>query len=211
MSLRTVCSRGFTLVELLIAATMFAILAIGLGGHLRGGLTVWRRTEALMDRLQRQRVAFDRLGRELANAVVYDGRAEAYGEEPGTLPRPRFEPDVLAWFTVTRPSAGAPAGIRRVSYACGVRDGVAGFYRRSQTIGEARRRVDAEPERALEGCERLRLRFGVLAGEGAAPVEWRERWDPPETSLPRLVEVTTEMADGERVSRVFLVPAGRGN
>ena len=34
---------AFTLVELLIAATMMSILVVGLSAHLRGGLTVWRR------------------------------------------------------------------------------------------------------------------------------------------------------------------------
>src|SRR3989338_7951880 len=76
---------GFTLVELLIAATMMSVLFIGLGGHLRGGIIVWRQTTQRVDALQRERVTFDRLERDLANGIVYDARDEAYGVEEGEL------------------------------------------------------------------------------------------------------------------------------
>src|SRR3989338_7112977 len=76
---------GFTLVELLIAATMMSVLFIGLGGHLRGGIEVWRQTTQRVDALQRQRVTLDRLERDLANGIVYDARDEAYGVEEGEL------------------------------------------------------------------------------------------------------------------------------
>ena len=81
---------GFTLVELLIAATMMSVLFIGLGSHLRGGIAVWRQTTQRVDALQRERVALDRLERDLANSVIYDQRDTAYGVEEGKLPPPQF-------------------------------------------------------------------------------------------------------------------------
>ena len=88
---------GFTLVELLLAATLISILFVGLGAHLRGGIIVWRRTTQTGEQLQRRRVAFTRLERDLANAIRYDDRGTAYGAALGLLPPTRFSADTPAW------------------------------------------------------------------------------------------------------------------
>jgi len=65
--------RGFTLVEILIALSIAAVLTVSLAGVLRGAVTTWRalRAQARMD--QRARVVIDRMGRDLRNAVTVPG------------------------------------------------------------------------------------------------------------------------------------------
>ena len=63
---------GLTFVELLMAATIFAILAVGFSAHLRGGVLAWRRATSTLERLQEIRVVYDRLGSDLTNAIVFD-------------------------------------------------------------------------------------------------------------------------------------------
>ncbi len=63
---------GLTFVELLIAITIFALVGMGLSVHLRGALTVWRRSQQESEHAQRLRVLWARLSRDLANAVVID-------------------------------------------------------------------------------------------------------------------------------------------
>ena len=202
--------RGFTLVELLIASTMIAVLVVGLGAHLRGGLAVWRRATASGEAVQRQRVALERLARELAQAVVLDDREAAYGEDAGTLPRPRFDEAALAWFTALAPSTRRPLpAVRFVTYRCEERDGVLGLWRTSQPLVEARARSEPAPELALPGCERLAVRYAHLPPEAEGPLEWRDRWEQPEQALPRLVEVTVELASGARAARRLAIPVGR--
>jgi hypothetical protein len=85
---------------------MTSILFVGLGAHLRGGLTVWRHANTATEQLQQRRVAFERLERDLANAFVYDPRPEAYGTGPGQLPAPGFASGRFSWFTAVPSSAG---------------------------------------------------------------------------------------------------------
>ena len=200
-------ARGFTLVELLVAATMMSVLFVGLGAHLRAGLTVWQRATTTGERIQRQRVGLERLERDLANAVLYDIRGTSYGETQGSLLAPRLDGDALAYFTVLQGAAGLPS-VRFVTYHCGESGGVTGLWRTSQPIGEVRARRDAAPELILPECDRLSLRYAVPSADAAAPMDWREQWTDTEKSLPRLVEVTVHAPSGGTLKRLFAVPAG---
>lgn len=202
---------GFTLVELLIASVMMAVLVVGLGAHLRGGLTVWRRATASGEAVQRQHVALERLGRELANAVVLDNREASYGDAAGMLPRPQLLDTSLAWFTARPASSRQPLPVVRfVSYRCEERDGVRGLWRTSQPLGEARAHREPTPELLLPGCEALRARYAHLPPEPEAPLEWRDRWEQPERALPRLVDLTLELGAGGQVTRRLALPVGVG-
>lgn len=199
---------AFTFVELLIAATMTAILFVGLGAHLRGGLTVWRHAHVSMDRLQQRRVAFERLERDLANAVIYDSRPEAYGTEPGQLPAPEFASGSLAWFTAMPPTADAAARIQMVGYACDTLDGEPGFWRLSWTIPEARAARPPKRQRLLPECGALEIRYAHLPASLAGPLEWRAEWRDAAQDFPRLLDVSIRFASGEELRRLYAVPIG---
>jgi prepilin-type N-terminal cleavage/methylation domain-containing protein len=196
---------GFTLVELLIAATMMSVLFIGLGSHLRGGITVWRQTTQRVEALQRQRIALDRLERDLANGIVYDSRDEAYGVEAGKLPLPAFTSASLAWYTVS--SAGKPPSVRFVTYACESPDGAPGLWRTSQSVGEARTHREPAHERLLPDCEALQVRYAYAPVDESAPLEWQPVWLFGE-ELPRLIEVTVRRTAAEQTTRVMAIPHG---
>jgi hypothetical protein len=192
---------------LLIAATMLSVLFIGLGAHLRGGISVWRRATDVGERLQRQRVAIERLEQDLANAVLYDSRAASYGSAEGLLPVPEWTSDALALLTVA-PATGPAAAIRFVTHRCEAVDGASGWRRTSQALGEARLKRRPAPELLLPGCEALSLRYAVVPSDSAQPVEWVAEWNVLERGLPRLVELTARLADGSQMRRRFAIPAG---
>ncbi len=110
-------ANGFTFVELLIAATMMSVLFVGLSSHLRGGILVWRRATATADTVQRERVGFDRMERDLANAF-------AYGASENT-PAVAFDEHDLAVVTL-EPQSGQGNRVRVVTYRCGDAEGVQG-------------------------------------------------------------------------------------
>ncbi len=60
---------GFTLMEALIAVTIFSITALVLQGMLRAGFESWARGERLSEEHQKQRTFFNWMGRDLRNAV----------------------------------------------------------------------------------------------------------------------------------------------
>lgn len=191
--------------ELLIAATMMSVLFIGLGGHLRGGITVWRQTTQRVDALQRQRVTLDRLERDLANGIIYDSNDDAYGDTVGKLLPQQFTASSMKWYTVS--SAVKPPSVRFVTYACESSDGTPGLWRASQSVGEARTHSEPAPELLLPGCETLSVRYAYAPADPTAPLEWRQEWFF-EKELPRLIEVTVRRTTGEQITRLMAIPHG---
>ncbi len=192
---------------------MISVLFVGLGAHLRGGLTVWQRATATTERLQRQRVAFDRLERDLANAIVYDDRPSSYGELNGQLPTPQFGAATLGVYTVSTATTQPSPAIRLVTYTCERIDGTPGFWRTSQLVGEARERSQqSAPELMLPGCEALSLRYAYrpTGTTEQGGLEWKARWlDRPDEALrlPRLIEATVQVS-GRSVRRICAIPIG---
>ena len=195
------CS-GFTLVELLIAATMMSVLMVGLGSHMRGGMMVWQRATVTVEALQRERSALDQLERDLAHAVPYhDAR-----QDDALLPAATFSDRELRWVTVRR-RADALDALRLVAYRCGDVEGVQGLWRTSQSVGDARAGVDAAPELVLVGCTVLTTRYAYTAADGPGTLVWDSAWVYPD-ELPQTIEVTLESADGRSVQRTMALPIG---
>ena len=189
--------RGFTFVELLIAATMMSVLFVGLAAHLRGGITLWLRTTKTIESLQRQRVALDRLERDLANAFVYGAARPAW----------EAETERVSWTTVEPASREHASRVRVVSYECGPRGGVEGFWRISQSVSEARSGAETEPERLLDGCEALTIRYAYQPADPSQPLAWETAWRKAADALPKLVEVTLTRAEGV-ARRTVEIPPG---
>jgi hypothetical protein len=203
---------GFTFVELLIAATMTSVMFAGVGAHLHGGLRVWRRATETVETLRREQVALDRLSRDLANAVVYDPRPQAYGDAAGQMPLPFFEAQRLRSVTVMPASRGGVPSLRVVSYACEPSGDHPGLWRSHQSVGEARAHQEPSRDRLLPSCDTLTFRYGVLPPrapeEPLQPVEWRDQWTGSEQRLPRLVEAVIRLPSGRRLRRVIGIPVG---
>ena len=200
----------------MIAATMMSVLFVGLGSHLRGGLTVWQRTTETGERLQQQRVGLDRLQHDLLNAFVFDSRQDAYGPSSGQLPPPAFGQAQLAFYTIAPAATREPPTIRFVRYECSVHGDVTGLWRTTQSIGQARARMsEPVPELVLPGCETLSLRYAYLppdteAAQTGSILQWMATWpDHPEETLklPRVMEITIHGA-GSDVRRRYAIPVG---
>ena len=199
---------GFTFVELLIAALMISIMFLGLAAHLSGGLRVWHRVTEATESLQQQRMAMERLQREMVNAILYDARTESYGEQPGLLPSLAFDHDALRWITVAVTTPQQPARLRVVTYACTEHEGQSGLWRTSQSIGEARSQQAPTPQLVLPGCEVLSLRYAFLAPGDSTDLEWHDQWPDPEKKLPRLIMISIRLKSGRPLQRLVMISSG---
>jgi hypothetical protein len=178
---------------------MLSVLFVGLSGHLRGGVEVWRRTTQTVEDLQRQRVALDQLEGDLARAV-------RYLVEGDTSLLPTFEADRLRWWTVAPVSAQQP-GITLVTYACGPVDGGQGLWRESRSINQARAGIEVTRTLILPACESLLLQYAYLPSVEGEPLAWQPEWEFP-NELPRLLEVSVRLSSGQEVKRVMAIPIG---
>jgi len=189
---------GFTFVELLIAATMMSVLFVGLGSHLRGGMLVWRRATATADAVQRERVGFDRMEHDLANAF-------AYGTSEGA-PAAVFGEHELTVVTL-QPVPAQGRRVRVVTYRCGNTEDAQGVLRMSESVGQLRAGLAPTPQLLLPDCEALSLRYAYQSSTGTTPLEWNARWLYPD-ELPRFVEVRVQLHSGRTMHHVLGIPIG---
>lgn len=193
---------GFTLLELLVAIAVFAIMAgiiqIGLVAILDARAGVDELTEDLKQ-LQRSMQVIER---DLAHAVARPVR-DAFGDsQPAWLGGPGSG----ALFSLTRagwpnPTAARRSELQRVVY---VHDG-------DRLLRLSWIHVDgAQPDRAqsaelLEGVEIIDVRFMNIDGQ------WVTDWPPPDSidnaRLPRAVELVIEHPRWGRMQRLLKVGA----
>jgi general secretion pathway protein J len=189
-------SNGFTLVEMLIALSIFGMLTAA-GVAL---LTVTARTQETSQRLLDEVGELRRVGAlltaDLAQTAprIYrdrDGRPQrAFNGTSGDQP-------ALMVFVRRGWDSGEGAALQRVGYR--LRGGVL------ERLGFAH--VDGGGEAVamplLDGVRTLRLRYRDEDGA------WRERWDPTDKSdLPHAVELITDSDTHGLVRQLFLVGAG---
>jgi general secretion pathway protein J len=194
---------GFTLLELIVALGIFALLAaMGYSG-LNSVMTARQITTQHAERLSQLQMAFLWLGRDIEQAVDRSIRDE-YGV---VNPAMRGVETGLYQLELTRTGWRNPAGrarsnLQRVAY--GLREGK--LIRIYWNVLD--RAQDSKPLESvlLDGVDKLELRFLTTGNK------WQASWPSSQlggvasTTPPRVVEVTLETAAEGRITRLFRVP-----
>lgn len=187
-------ARGFTLLELLLALGIVALLLVIVSGGLRVGLTAWQRGEERTATLDRARSLVVLLEHALAGAFPYRVTTETEQE-----PRILFDgrPDRLTFATLSPPLPGGPTtAFSAVSLTA---DG-GGFALRQQVLPN--RIVLDRLDPMLVDAQTTAVRFRYL---GQEPEAWQEAWDiTKEETLPRAVEITLVTGLGARSAQQTL-------
>lgn len=193
--MRRAASSGFTLVELMVALTIFGMLSAAGVALLSFGV----RAQAAADEHLDDLAALRRFGATLAGDLAQAAPRVSRDEEG--RPRRAFDgtQSQMAlvrggwenWDGSSRPS------LQRVEY----RLGNAGLERlawHNVDAGEA-----LEPVLLAQGARNLRIRYRAREGE------WRDVWDPSQLDLlPAAVEVTVDTPSAGIVRQLFLVGTG---
>jgi general secretion pathway protein J len=194
---------GFTLIEVVVAAGIFAVA----GAMAYGGLNTVLRTRAHLEesaaRLARLQTAFAILQQDIEQAVGRGVRDE-FGD---SLPAMRGGTDGVL-LELTRRAAGPvlhgqPVDLRRIEYA---REGDT-LVRQVWEVLDRTQSSSAAPAPLLDGVAGVDLSFH----QGG----WLGHWPPGRSradlsALPAGVSVTLHMTDGVSARRVFLVRAREG-
>lgn len=188
---------GFTLIELMVALFIFAIISAAGVMLLSSSVGAQGVVQQRLDRLADVQRAASLMTVDFAQAVPRISRTRNGTLAPAFFAAGADQPDPAIQFIRTgrdNPDDLDRSGLQKLEY--GVVDG--------RLIRRAYRQVDgAEPERAavlLDGVTGVAFRFRDADGQWRA--DWRSA-DPLAT--PRAVEVTAALRDGQPFRMLFLV------
>jgi len=183
--------QGFTLLELLVALMVFAVLSAMTYRGLANVIRVDRQTQSISERLGELEMAFLFIERDLAQAVERTVR-DPLGTPIGSFIGGSTAQSLME-FTCF---AGADGEVCRVGYVL-----------RGTSLERYRWPVlDITQDTEIQGSE-------LLGGVSAVQVrfldeDWAESWPPPNGTrpLPRAVELLLKLEDGQEFRRLFLLP-----
>jgi len=197
-------SRGFTLLELLVALSIFALIGAMAYGGLQQVLNQQHGTEQQSQRLADLQKAYRIMQRDLEQ-LVRRGIRNEFGDSVDAL----VGGSGYTGVEFSRTGYANPAGflrsdIQRVAY---VPDQTTLLRRTWRVLDRAQDSVPDE-QVLVEGMRRFDMRFLDQTNT------WRETWPPQQnpvagavnTALPKAIEVTLELDDVGSLVWLFMVP-----
>jgi general secretion pathway protein J len=208
----TAPARGFTLLELLVAMAVFAIMAIAAYGGLRNVLFTRAAVETENRRLAMVQLAVFRLEQDVTQ-ILPRGVRDEYGDPQPAL-RGNIQDSEALLFTRSgwdNPLGQPRATLQRVAYR--LRDGR--LWRLHWDVLDRGGLAEPREIMLLDRVRDLRLRF--LDEDDA----WRNDWPPPADQtaspdgkerklppdpLPRAVEISLTLEDWGEITRLLPLP-----
>jgi prepilin-type N-terminal cleavage/methylation domain-containing protein len=198
---RMATNGGFTLLEVVLAISLFAVLAVILYGAFSVGHRAMEKTQVVFDSNQKFRSAFDLLGSYVRSSLPYRSSPQApevfyAGEETHV--------EFVSSFSLAQGGRGI-AKIR-IYAEQGQGDGQIIKLEEQVPVRMQQENEIAAISHTLVLRERVSgFRLSYLDPEDE-PENWRERWDKDEhKGIPRAVRVSYRNEDGREVQWTFPV------
>jgi len=189
-------SKGFTLLELMIALTITAVIVVIIFGALRIGIRAWEKGEKDVDIRQRQRIVLDLIKRQMASTCM----TEVWGRDQQLIPL-KGDNKSVAFVSHIPLTPGNRFGLVYVQYA--VRQDKNNdkehltFY--EQNIASVDKSADNPDEgdfsELLPGTKSIVFEY-LKERPGEEVSLWQKSWDPAvDKGVPRAVRITLEEND----------------
>ncbi len=179
--------RGFTLVEILVAISILAILLTSVYGIFSSVSLARERLDADSAEYHRARVLFDRMGRELRGAY-FQPRSSGLVFSGSQDDDRSFEFELTT--SAVSPLLQTGSSIARVHYLLVEdeenKEGGRVLMRSEQSVHESNDETTAGMMRLVPGIEAMTLRF-------YANGQWQTSWNGQTSGIPELVEIALQL------------------
>ena len=188
---------GFTLLELMVAISIFAIVSLLTMGGMTTVLDTQQHTEEHLQRLTRLQMVFTILSRELQQFSPRSIRDE-YGAVIESISSETSEGvSGIEFSHQGRFTLGSKVSLQRVAY----------YFEDEQLVKKVWRVLDRVEDTSpvkqvlLDNIEELNFSFYVaqLQDEG----NWQDTWTEDENAQLRAVKLSLKMADYDEIYRIF--------
>lgn len=204
---------GFTLLEMIIAVTLVAMMAVGLWGVFSVSVRAWTRGAHSIDANQRHRSVLDMVRKQMASAYALSGE---YEDEAGISSQLIFNglQDSLLFISLNSLQFLESPGLTLVRYEVS-RDSQGNYVLVEKEARYVGQKPDEEssvnPDRAVAIFENLSsCTFEYLdPGSETDPPKWVREWDGQALRrMPAAVSMTLVSRDpsGETLSRHLVIP-----
>lgn len=211
-------NKGFTFIELIIALTIFAIIALGIYSTFSTGLNTWRRGEDANRLEQEARWALDKMAKELQDAIIYN-----YGQSYPDTQLFLGEKDKISFLTLTYSFSTKLSEIKRITYSLEVPEygtiyktqmGTRGkrpsrilaHYGQSEASLNSLQRKEETLVQSLQSQEQSSIKSEALTSlvksdgllfsyafkemeEAGETITWKEKWEDS-AKLPKGIKIT---------------------
>lgn len=210
---------GFTLVEILVAVTIFAIIGVGLYSALATGIITWRKGEVGSTIYQEARLALGRISVELRNSIRYND--EKFNVFEGGVDSIKF---ATVLNTADPGEEDKEFEVCEVSYYLdeSPTSKIKSLFRRVETIPESFEETRRDGEEVASFVEAIKFSYIYRQGEGPPyEYEWKDEWVQPEGEeeeeedgkIPRAVKIELTLKDESSnkeipFAKIITIPTG---
>ena len=178
-------SRGFTLMEMLLAVTLFAIVMASGFGVFRMGLQIWQRMQGRSSLERKTVLTLEKMGRDLRAAIRIPAQKEALGKQNIEYAGSNSEFNFPAIVTKFGKKGGETTQTGRITYRfesssetlCKKLENATDFY--------LKRAVPCEP--VVQQVQSLKFRYWLYDKIGKE-YDWYDEWDASR-GLPKAVSL----------------------
>ncbi len=193
--------RGFTLLEVLVAVTILALVAVAVFGSLDFGVRAWEKGEREAERSQEMRIVLDVIPQQIRSIHPY-----FFEEGPLRTPAFRGDRNSIRFISALRITGSDAKGLTFVSYFLSPRDGLMLCERSIYKKELFEDKWEARDESLLFSPLVSGISFEYQREDG----EWQEDWHSGDMlGFPRAIKVTLrhrEAPSGEETATTLTVP-----
>jgi type II secretion system protein J len=203
---------GFTLLELLIAVSIFSVIAVALYSSFSAGIRIMRRSEAAMEFHQGLRLALSEVSLDLRNSLPAEIHRGAEEGVPGEEEEPvyYFLGDAKSFRFVTVRDIYERGRLRRE--ICNVRYYLSGggggtFMRQTTYQGKGYSDGSAREDELAGGVDDIEMLYSYEPEDEDSPPVWLNYWEEEE-KIPLGVRISLKIREagsiGELVKTVYI-------